>query len=363
MRKFKSPFILIIASMLSVLVLLFLVHMKQSREKATSNKDFNIGVIETTEQDNKSNLTFYNKDLKKTGTQKIKLGSMGSSFDLPRMYGKNMYVVPKGIGNQKELTVIMEYNTETSKYKTYDMKQHGINSFAVNDKAIYSANTLSNESIISWYDKRSGNLKTISKEGIYIDRIDLYNGTLYAFAMEKDNDGNKSHLYLIDTKSFKITDIIDISKSGEGHNYSTKIGDDIYFTNQYEVSDTERGSYNLSKFNIKNKTVSNIKLKERYPFQILNYKNKLIISHYDLVQMQGNKITIYDPGTNEQDVVTLENNLGQISIKDDKLYSKDGEYLYVYSINNKTFKLINNVDIYTKRKNILFYYVSGFFTK
>lgn len=359
MSKSKAAFISIIV----LILLLLLFYENQSREKITSNNSFNIGVIETTEQDNKSSLTFYNKDLKKTKTQEIKLGSMGSSFDLPRMYDKNMYVVPKGIGNQKNLTVIMEYNIETSKYKTYDIKQPGINSFAVNDKSIYTANTLNNESIISWYDKHSENLKTITQKDIYIDSINLYGDTLYAFAMKKDNNGTKSYLYLIDTKSFKITNIIDISKSGKGQNYSTKIGNDIYFTNQNEISDNEQGSYNLSKINIKNKTVSNIRLKEKYPFQIINYKDKLIISHYDLVQMQGNKVTIYDPKTNDQQVVTIENNLCQIFIKDNKLYSRDREYLYVYSIDNATFKLTNKVNIYTKRKNRTFYYLSGFFIK
>jgi len=51
---------------------------------------------------------------------------MGSPMDIPRIYDKYMYVVPQGIGNQKELTVILEYNMETGKYKTYDMKQHAI---------------------------------------------------------------------------------------------------------------------------------------------------------------------------------------------------------------------------------------------
>lgn len=364
MTKFKSVVISMIALILLLVVIFLLFNMKKSKGKESEsfNKDFNIAVIETTEQDNKSNLTFYNKNFENKGTQEINLGSMGSSFDLPRIYNNNMYVVPKGIGNKKDLTVVMEYNMENGKYETYDMKQPGINSFAVNDKSLYSANTLNNKSIISWYDKSSGNVKTISEEDIYIGRIDLYGDTLYAFGTIKNNDGKKCYLYIIDTKSFKVLDKIDISKSGSNQNYSIKVAGDIYFTSQYEISGTAvKGSYNLSKFNIKDKTISNIVLKEDYPFQIINYKDKLLISHYNLVQTQGNKITIYDPKTNEQQGVTLENNLSQIFIKDDKLYSRDGEYLYVYSIN--TFKLLNKIDIYTRRGDKKFYFLSAFFTK
>ena len=82
-----------------------------------------------------------------------------------------------------------------------------------------------------------------------------------------------------------------------------------------------------------------------------------------MVLNQGNKITIYDSKTNEQQVVTLENKLSQIFIKEDKLYSRDGEYLYVYSINNFTFKLLKKTDIYTKRGDKYFYYLSAFFTQ
>jgi len=362
MKKFKIALISLIVLTFIVLLTLFLINLEKPKE--SFNKDYNLAVIETTEQVNKSSLTFYNAKLEKVGTQEIKLGSMGTSFNLPRVYNNNMYVIPQGIGNRKELTVVLEYNMETGESKTYDMKQPAMNSFAVNGKSIYSSNTLNNESIISWCDKSSGNVKTIKEKNIYIGRIDLYDDTLYAFVDRKDDIVSSSYLYLIDTKSFKITDKIDISKSGGGEQYSTKIGDDIYFTNQNEISNTSgQGSYNLTKFNIKNKTITDIKLKENYPFQIIIYKDKLIISHYDLVQIKGNKITIYAPKTGIQQVVTLENELSQIFIKDDKLYSMGREYLNVYSIDNTNFELLSKTDIYTKRKDRRFYYLSGFFTK
>ena len=358
----RKPILLVI--LIIVFIAIFLVVLLNFMGKKNFNKDFNIAVIETTEQINESLLTFYNKDLKRIGSQKIKLGSMGSSFDLPRTYGRNMYVIPKGIGNTKDLSVIMEYNMDTGNYKTYNIKQHNMNSFSVNDTSIYTVNTLNYNSIISCYNKNSGNIKTISIEKVYIERIDLYEDTLYAFGMIYDSKGIKSFLYLIDTKSFNIIDKIDISESGMSQFYSNKIGDNLYFTNQTEMSFSgEQPSKTITKFNIKDKTISNIQLKEEFPFQILSYKNKLIISNYDLVQLKGNKITIYDPTTNEQKVVTVENNLAQIFIKDDKLYSMDRDYLYVYSINDTDFKLTKKVDIHTKGESETFFYLAGFFVK
>ena len=363
MSKNKLIYITIIGLIIMLIITVYFISFKQTKvEKVEEgfNKNFDIGVIETTGQGNISNLTFYNKELKKTGTQEIKLGSMGSPMDIPRIYDKYMYVVPQGIGNQKELTVILEYDMETGKYRTYDMKQHAINSFVVNDKSIYTSNNINNESIISWFDKTSGNVKTLSKKDIYISKLNLYDDTLYAFAIEKVGNSSKSYLYLIDTKSFMITDTIDIS--GGGQNYSIKIGNDFYFTNQ--VDKDGQASNILTKFNIKDKTQLDIKLKDKFPLQILNYKDKLIISHFDQMQRKGNTITIYDPKTNEQQKVTLESNLEQIFIKDDKLYTMGEDYLCIYSINNSTFKLLNKTDVRTKRGDKdYYYYISGLFAK
>lgn len=361
MRNLKSVWIPTAGLGVAILLVFLWWYINQMKGTERFDQDFSLAVIETTEQSNQSILTFYDHDLVKVGTQKINLGGMGSSFDLPRVYRQKMYVIPKGLGNQKDLTVVLEYDLATGSYQTYDMKQPGMNSFAVNERAIYTANTLNNASIINRYDKSSGSLKTISKEGIYSGRIDLYDDTLYVFAMSKDNAGVKSYLYRIDTPSFTITDILDISSSGTGQNDSLQIGDDLYFTNQNELSG--QGSDHLSKFNRKDKTLVNIQLTEKYPFQILPYKDQLIISHYDLVQLQGNKITIYDPKTGAQQVVALENSLAQIFIQGDQLYARDGEYLYVYGIVGTAFKLIKKVDIYTQRENRTFFYLSGFFMK
>ena len=362
MSKLKLAVVSMIVIILTGISIFFLIHSNKHKSEESFNNDFKLGVIETTEQDNESYITFYDEELNRGAVKEIKLGSMGSSFDLPKTFNKYMYVIPQGLGNKKDLTVIIEYNMETGEYKTYDIKQPCMNSFCVNEKSIYTVNTFNYNSIISWYDKSSENIKTISKEDVYIGRIDLYDDMLYAFGMLKDGDGLKSYLYLIDTSSFKITDTIDITESGISQEYSTKVGDDIYFTSQTEKADmAEQPSNILTKFNIKDKTITNIDLQEEYPFQIIKYKNKLIISHYDLVQGQGNKITIYNPKTGEQQGVTLENNLSQIFIEDDKIYSRDSDYLYVYAIKDTHFELINKVDIHTKKNSNNFFYLSGFF--
>lgn len=362
MKKTKLTALSLSALLIILLPVLFFNLTRQNETKAGFNKNFNIGVIETTEQDNESYITFYNEAFQKIQAKKIEMGSMGSPFDLPRVYGRNMYVIPKGIGALKDLTVLMEYNMDTGEYKTYDMKQPGLNSFSVDSRYVYTANTLNYTSKISRCDRNSGEIKAISIKDTYVSRIDLYGDRLYVFAALIGGSETEAYLYLIDTKDFKIMDKIDITKYGISQYYSARVGDSIYFTNQTELMDNnEQGTNNLCRFNIRDKTLSNIKLKESYPFQILEYKDKLIISHFDMVQARGRKITIYDPKSGNQQSATLDNDLNQILIRNDKLYSMDNDNMYVYSISGSEFKLINKVDVHTKRENDKKFYLAGFF--
>lgn len=54
----------------------------------------------------------------------------------------------------------------------------------------------------------------------------------------------------------------------------------------------------LTVFNEKDKLFSQIELSENIPNDILKYNDLLIISHYDRVQAEGGKITLYNLSKN-----------------------------------------------------------------
>ncbi|SCL85986.1 hypothetical protein [Sporanaerobacter sp. PP17-6a] len=324
-----------------------------------SNSNLHMGIIETTGQSNETYLTLLDQNLKIIKREKIELGSMGSPFDLPRIFNGSMYVVPKGLIT-KDLTVVFEYGLSNGNTNTYDVKQHNINTFAVDENFLYTANTLNMSSIITKCNKSTNKLETLNINNVYISRLDAYDNTLYAFGEEmNDEPAHKSFLYLIDPVSLKINDIIDITECGTGQYYSLKINDKIYFTNQYDIDGNP--GYKLSVFDINNKKAENYELKSPFPYQIFEYNNKLLISHYDLVQNRGNDLTIFDPTDHLQKLTTFKNSIGQIYVFGNTLYSADLENLYVYNLEN--FKLEKTIDIYSKRNEKMFFYFSSFFIK
>lgn len=329
-------------------------------------KSFDFAVIETTSQNNKSYISFYNKNLQKVTESEIKYGSMGSCYDLPKIYKDSMYVIPKGIGNSKELKIIFRYDLKTGKTMTYNLDEQNMNSFCVNDNFLFGVSTWNNNSNISRLDLKSNKINKLTFENEYVCKMDLYGDMLYAFSTSKSKSSIKTYLYVIDINNFKVVNKFDISSCGINQFYTCKVSDDIYFTSNNNVSSdmkSETPSTTLTKYNIKDKSFTGITLNNENPFQIIQYKRKLIISHFDPVQLRGDSITVYDLDTKEQKIVTLKNELYQISIKGDKLYSTDGlNKMYTYRINEDySFDLLNAQSIKTSRNDGNYYYNGGFF--
>ncbi len=336
---------------------------RKPRSKIISDKRF-LGVIETTGQDNKSFLTFYDKALIKQDTLELPFGSMGSYFDLPKVQDHYLYIVPRGIASIKDLSIVLEVDLSAGKYKTYDMKQPQINSFCVDDDYVYSVNTLNHQSIISQYNKTDEVLNTLEIGKIFIGKIDRYQDKLYAFGFGDDGMGSmQSYLYIIDPIQLTIEMEIDLTEEGQDQLGTISIQNNLYFTNalKYNQNRGEIPSTNLSQLDTKQHSITSISLQSTYPFQILEHQEKLYISHYNLVQGKGNQLSVYDPALKITEIHDFQHHLAQISIHDGHIYITDGEKLYTYIIEADTFRKVKEIDIYTKRHENNHYYISGFF--
>jgi len=76
-------------------------------------------------------------------------------------------------------------------------------------------------------------------------------------------------------------------------------------------------------FDTQSKVLSNIKMPELSPCQLLKYGDKIIISHVDNVLNEGSSLSILDMVTGEIVHHRLHNTPRQIYIKDNYLYSLD----------------------------------------
>lgn len=318
--------------------------------------DFDLAVIETTSNANESVISYYDSQLNQVGKQQFPYGSMGSPFDIAKVHNRKMYVIPKGLGQTKDLGIVMGLNLKNGETTTYDFNQLSMNSFCVNGEDIYTVNTLNGDSYINAYDVKSKNTTYLKIEQTYVSKLDCYGDTLYAFGCRtNENNVIESFLYVIDLHNFSITKKLDLTAHGNSQYYTLLKENTLYFTNARNHLDEDNQI--LTAYHLDTEKLEAISLPEANPLQIIDYKDELWISHCNLVQQEGHTLTIYNPKTRQSKVVTFNHLILQIAIKDDRFYASDGTYLYMYQINSDTLKLIKNVKILTQPT----YYVSSFF--
>lgn len=324
--------------------------------------DIHIGVVQSTQNSNIGYISFYDRSLKLVSEKKLPFGDMGDQTRVPCLSNHSFYIVPLGLGNQKDLETIVKFDLKTGKYRTYKIDEPAVLMFTVNNNDVYTTNTLNFIGYITECDTTTGKLDKWEKEGLVISSLKCYDNLLYAWGTINQNNVNSPNLFIFETKPLKLFKQISLEGCGTQQLDSCKIGDVIYFTNNMDIDGNDQSKI-LSKFNIKTDKIQNIQLKEQSPNQIIQYNNKLYITHCNPLAADLNKITIFDPQTGNQQLVEMKNALVQTIRFHNYLYSQDTENLYVYDINS--LKLIKSININKKRKSLtpMQFYIGGFFVK
>lgn len=333
------------------------------------NGDYSVCVIESTQQKNKSILTFYDDALDKVQSTEYALGSMGSWFYPPKILDNYMYVVPQGIGNQKEKTIIFELNLQTGESRQYDMNQQAINGFCISDKYIFSVATWNNVSTITRYDKNSDKIDTLELPEIFIEFMENTPDKLMAFGIAKLESNEytpTSYLYEIDIETLMLKEEYDITGYGISHEGAVVEGDDLYFTNTTKLGNEneELPNQTMSVFHIESKVFETIQLESYSPSQLAASDGKLFIVHCDLVTGEGKEISVYDIETQETELIQLEHNVCQIAIKSNIVYIIDNEAkLYKYTFRDDKLEFEKQINVQTTEGEDSYFYVSSFFIK
>lgn len=325
-------------------------------------KDIHIGVVQSTQNDNIGYVSFYDKDLNFISEKKLPFGDMGDQTRVPYVSNNNFYIVPLGLGNQKDLKTIVKFDLNTGKYKTFSIKEPAVLMFTVYNNNVYTTNTLNFIGYITRCDTNTGILEEWKKEGVVISSLKCYDDLLYAWGTINENNIDNPYLFIFETKPLKLIKQISLQGCGTQQLDSCKIGDYIYFTNNMDIYGSDL-SKTLTRINIKTYEIKNIQLGENSPNQIIQYNNKLYITHCNPLAADLNKITIFDPETGGQKLVEMKNALVQTVRYNNYLYSQDTENLYVYDIKN--LKLLKSININKKRASFssMKFYIGGFFVK
>lgn len=327
----------------------------------TKNIDYKYGIIETTGQENMSYLLFYNENLEKVGEEKIKYGSMGDGFALPIVFGNSMFIAPKGMYNQKELTFIMEYDLDRMEIRKWDTGLQNINSIAVDNDFIFGVNTMNFTSNIVRCNRETKELSQTQISDTYISYIEVYEDEIFAFAEKDEGEKMKSYIYILNANTLDILEQIDISDIGFGQYDTVKKDNKLYFSASYSIEGIDSKPTNkLVEYNRDSGEVRIYELKENFPFQILEYKDKLLITHFDPVGVTGNMISIFDMDNGGSELIKFNHNIEQLELDGEDVVILGNGHLYRY---DKEFSLKNSTSVINYRKTDYHYYTTGIFKR
>lgn len=344
-----------------IIVCLFVVFIVGCSSKSSNNQPVNnnidkgkaeTAIIESSTFNNASYIRSYTSKGQEVKETKINCVDVNSGFLSPVKVGNKIYTNSIG-GYSNRSKKVVEFDIRNNKYNTYDIAE-GIFSVAANENYIYTTNSPPKGSIITKYDMaKKSKEKTLNVQGL-VQHIILNGNKLYTFADSDERDGTLI-ISVINADDLSTEKLIRL-KSDQSVFDSVIYKDDIYFSHMIS-SDGNSPSYVVSKFNMKDYTVSDIKLKEGCPDHLKVYNGNLYISHYNPMQNTGNKLTVLNLTTGEQKLLSFKHNLMQIEVQDNKLYTCDDKNMYVYKVDSN-FKEINSFKIMDDRKD---YRIDGFF--
>lgn len=337
----KGIFFIILATMLAGC----------SGSKELNYSKAGIAVIETSTFNKLSYLKLYDLDGKLVEENKVNCVDVNSGFLSPITYKSKVYTNSIG-GYSSRSKKVLQFDLKNASYKAYDI-EYGIFTLAINDNYIFTSHSPLRGSIIKKYNIAKGKVeKALNVPGL-VEHITLNKNLLYAFSDSDDKDGTMI-ISVINPDTLQIKNSIKI-KSDQAVFDSVNVDNYIYFTHSIS-SDEKSPSRTISRLNVNDGTINDIKLQADYPDHIRRYNNKLYINHYNPVLNEGNKLTELDLNGGKQKVISFTHNICQFEIKNNKIIITDNTNIYVYDIKN--FKLLCKFKVMDDRKD---YRINGFF--
>ena len=314
MKKKRSIILISILIIVSAVIYFY-------KPQHNKNNSYQLGIIISIGNKDKSNILYYNDQLQKTGQKKLKIGNIASQYDIPKTVNDKVYMIPKGVPYVNEREEVMELDHNTQKIKLYKIGRPGLFAFDEKDGDIYTTNWINGVSTLTKYNEETGKIQRMK-----IERKTLKNQKEIKLKHSED----ESVFFYSDDKN-------------------------LYFSS----GNTDKILYQMD---LKKDKISKLKLKEINPQQILPYKNKLFVTHCDLTSGMGKAISLLNPQTGESKVYKFKHNVIQCQTKEDYLYILSNDSIDKYKFDGEKMHLeaSSKITIKGSWKNG---YISSFFLK
>ncbi|WP_322904104.1 hypothetical protein [Paenibacillus campi] len=270
----------------------------------------------------------YSSNWKYEHSISIHSGGLGEG----KQYGNSIYIpitgIPSHIGNQ-----ILKFDTEKSKISYIDTLDYPVDLVKDTDFLYIIHNSNMDYGIVTKIDIAHNKIVAQKKVSGVLRKIDFFDNNLYIFSdhvKEKKQSIEKLDLYLnIEAELANL----ETGFAVDTHYYNNK-----YFIVNNAKRDFQQPANSLSYLNLENKKLEQIPLSFLAPFQAFSYKNKLILTQYNIPQNTGFIVNVINEQL-QQKKYTLKNVLFRSTVQNHYFYSTDQKNMYMYDI-DKNFLLL-----------------------
>lgn len=348
MKKKRSIILISILIIVSVTIYFY-------KPQHNKNNSYQLGVIISIGNKDKSNILYYNDQLQKTGQKKLKIGNIASQYDIPKTVNDKVYMIPKGVPYVNEREEVMELDHNTQKIKLYKIGRPGLFAFDEKDGDIYTTNWINGVSTLTKYNEETGKIQRYEESVGMFGYLHCAGNYVYVEKQVDQEEGTINYLMKIDRKTLKKVKEINVNHSEDESVFFYSEDKNLYFSS----GNTDKILYQMD---LKKDKISKLKLKEINPQQILPYKNKLFVTHCDLTSGMGKAISLLNPQTGESKVYKFKHNVIQCQTKEDYLYILSNDSIYKYKFDGEKMHLEASSKIAIKGswKNG---YISSFFLR
>lgn len=264
---------------------------------APDRDSVDFGLVVTTAQDYDSRIMWFDKDLNLQSEQHLKYAMLGDTFTSPKDSEGKLYLIPQGLGDRKDTRKVISIDKETLTIEEYPFQNIALNDTAVIGEHVYAVNTLNGDSYLESFNVGTKESNTIKIDQIYMDPIIAAGDKLFTFSVQFDvtnpeTPERQKVTMRVYSSELQLLKTIDISEYGIPTSKYLEDDTSLYVTVSYSAEDSPVSK--ILKINKQTYEIEEISLEEEYPFDIYQYDNKLLITHYDPVQISGSKVSFLD---------------------------------------------------------------------
>lgn len=293
-----------------------------------------IGVVETSGEQYKSFIHWYDEDLKVVDIQNLKYANLGDTFSEPVYIQDEIYLIPQGLFGEKDTKKAISIHQKDFTITEYSVPNIALQDIAITDEFLFVSSNLNFETHLSRLNRNTNEFTEEVYQGAYFESMLSADNKLFLFGNMQVNSADnikENYLYILDT-DFNMLETIDLTDIGYGAYKFLLDEQNLYVSIPLKMND--RPNSVLLKINVETFEKEVIDLGIDSPDSLKKYKSHLIIAHNDIVTGEGSIVTILDVNTKEKESFDLQQDIFYMDIYQEQLVVANDKIISLYAIDN-----------------------------